>query len=118
MADENNTDPQPEQGIDKRVSSLEAGQESLTQKIDKILGLVGGGHADEPSDDDGQPAHGGSIAHEIRAQLDERDRRAKADADKQSTADELAAVKTRLAELSEKPPEPMPRRVEKWMGWR
>ena len=33
-------DPAPEQGLDGRVSSLETGQESLTQKLDKLLGIV------------------------------------------------------------------------------
>jgi hypothetical protein len=111
------TEPQGEEPLDKRVSSLEAGQDSLSQKLDRILGIVGGGgHDEEPTD---QPAQGGApnIAHEIRQQLDERDRK-KADDDRQaglhSTVDEL---KTKVSELTEKPPAPLPRRIEKLMGW-
>ena len=115
MADDD-TDVKPEQGIDQRVSSLEAGQESLSQKLDKILGIVGGdgpaegGHPDE---DKGAP----NIAHEIRAQLD-ADAAAKKKADEDSVKDELGQVKAKVAELAEKAPEPMPRRVERIMGWR
>lgn len=42
-------EPQPEQVLDKRVGALEAGQESLAEKVDKILGIVSGGHDDKPS---------------------------------------------------------------------
>ena len=38
---ENDADPAPEQGLDQRVSSLETGQESMSQKLDKLLGIVG-----------------------------------------------------------------------------
>jgi hypothetical protein len=110
-------DPQPEQGIDQRVSSLEAGQESLSQKLDKILGIVGGAGPAEgghPDEDKGAP----NIAHEIRAQLDQRDAAAKKKADEDSVKDELGQVKAKVAELAEKAPEPMPRRVERIMGWR
>ena len=116
MADDEEK-PAPEQGLDGRVSSLETGQETLTQKIDKLLGIVG---ADGPGD--GQDGHDGegtgtNIAHEIRAQIDARDAK-KAEEDRQaglhSTVDEL---KTKVTELAEKPPAPMPRRIEKLMGW-
>ena len=117
MADDEEK-PAPEQGLDGRVSSLETGQETLTQKIDKLLGIVG---ADGPGD--GQDGHDGegtgtNIAHEICAQLDKRDREAKDAADKASLTDEIGQVKAKVAELAEKPPAPMPRRVEKLMGWR
>ena len=45
------------------------------------------------------------------------DAKAKADADKKAGEDRLSAVETRLSELAERPPKPMPRRVEKLMGW-
>lgn len=117
---EDEQDGTPDGGLDQRVASLEAGQTSLEDKVDKILGIVsghggdagdGGGHGDEPSG-------GTNIAHEIRQQLDERDAKNRAEADEQARTDRLGAVETRLAELAEKPPEPMPRRIEKIMGWR
>ena len=99
----------PETGLETRVDSLEA-------KVDQILGLVSGGreNAAEP------PSQGGgtNVAHEIRQQLDERDARARAQADEAAKADRLGAIETKLAELAEKPPEPMPRRIERIMGWR
>lgn len=43
-------EPQPEQSLDKRVGALETGQESLAEKVDKILGIVSGGHKQEPTE--------------------------------------------------------------------
>jgi hypothetical protein len=116
MADDD-TDVKPEQGLDQRVSSLEAGQESLSQKLDKILGIVGGAGPAEgghPDEDKGAP----NIAHEIRAQLDQRDAAAKKQADEDALKNTVGEVKAKVAELAEKPPAPMPRRVERIMGWR
>jgi hypothetical protein len=110
--------PQPEQDIDRRVASLETGQENLSQKLDKILGIMGGGD-DHDAEGSGQPEQGGgaTIAHEIRQQLDKRDAEAKKKADEDGIKNELGEVKAKLSELAEKPPAPMPRRVEKLMGW-
>jgi hypothetical protein len=115
MADDGKPDPAPEQGLDQRVSSLETGQQSLSEKLDKVLGIVSGGHDDQGSDPDGKGSP--NIAHEIRAQLDARDARDREDAEKKSIAEQLAATQAKVAELAEKPPAPMPRRVEKIMGW-
>jgi hypothetical protein len=116
MADEEQADSTPATGLGDRVSRLETGQETLSDKLDKILGIVGGGRS-EPED---KPAGTGApnIAHEIRAQLEARDAKAREDAEKTSLREEVAGLKTSLAELAEKPPEAMPRRVEKLMGWR
>jgi hypothetical protein len=108
-----------DEGLEDRVGQLETGQQSLSQKVDQILGIVsgssggdgGGGGQDPP----GQP---GSIAEEIRVQLDDRDARNAAAADEQAKTDRLGALETKVAELAEKPPAPVPRRVEKFMGWR
>lgn len=43
-------EPQPEQPIDQRVTALESGQESLTEKVDKILGIVSKGHDPQPTE--------------------------------------------------------------------
>ena len=101
-------DPPAETGVEQRVDSLES-------KVDKILGILSG--SDAPAEQE-QPEAGTNIAHEIRAQLDERDRKAAADAEEQGKADRLAAAEAKIAELAEKPPAPMPRRVERIMGWR
>ncbi len=123
MAKEPETDPPkepaaPDTGLGQRVESLEHGQESLSHKLDKILGIISGGPDDDDPGDGSQPAGTPNIAHEIRAQLDERDRKAKADADAASVKDQLGQVTAKVAELAEKAPEPMPRRIEKLMGWR
>lgn len=101
--------PDSDSGLDQRVTTLES-------KIDKILGIISRDPpaADEPE----QPAGAPNVAHEIRQQLDERDAKAREDADKASLRDEVGALKTTLAELAEKPPEAMPRKVERIMGWR
>lgn len=111
-------DPKPEQALDQRVSSLETGQESITQKIDKLLGLVSGdGHDDEGTDDPGQPGVGTNIAHEIRQQLDAKAKEDAAKAKEDGLHQTVGELKTKVSELAEKPPAPMPRRVEKLMGW-
>jgi hypothetical protein len=116
------TDPPPTEPegntTDQRIASLEAGQTGINSKIDRILGIISGSGPDDDPGDGGQPAGGQSIAHEIRAQLDARDAKNKADSEAASVKDELGQVKAKVAELAEKPPAPMPRRVEKLMGWR
>ena len=116
MADDD-TDVKPEQGLDQRVSSLETGQESMSQKLDKLLGIVG---ADSGQDggDGGHEPEGTNIAHEIRTQLDARDAAAKKKADEDALKNTVGEVQAKVAELAEKAPEPMPRLVERIMGWR
>ena len=43
-------DPDTKEPLDERVTALETGQESLTEKVDKILGIVSKGHDDKPSE--------------------------------------------------------------------
>ncbi len=109
-------DPPAEEGLDQRVSSLETGQHSLSEKLDRILNIVrvGGGHDDEPT---GQPGGGTNIAHEIRQQLDERDAAAARKAEEDGLKSTVGELQAKLSELAEKPPAPMPRRVERLMGW-
>lgn len=109
MADEEQAPAEETAGVEQRVDSLES-------KVDKILGILSGGQGETPQAE--QPDGGTNIAHEIRAQLDERDRKNAADAAEREKADRLAAAEAKIAELSEQPPAPMPRRVERIMGWR
>lgn len=109
MSEQPPEDPPAESGVEQRVDSLES-------KVDKILGILSGGDSHAEETPAGQPDT--NIAHEIRAQLEEQDRKRAAEAAEQGKADRLAAAEARIAELSEKPPEPMPRRVERIMGWR
>ena len=56
-----------------------------------------------------------TVAEEVRAQLEERDRSQAEQSAKQAEGDRLAAVETRMAEMSEQKPEPPIRRVERFM---
>ena len=94
--------------LDSRVGRLET---MISELKDAITG--GGGQGSESA-----PEPPANVAEEIRRQIEERDARERAAAEDKARTDRLGALETRLAELTEKPPEPMPRRVEKLMGWR
>ena len=94
--------------LDARVGRLET---AISELKDAITG--GGGQGSETA-----PEPPANVAEEIRRQIEDRDARAAAAADDQARTDRLGALETRLAELAEKPPEPMPRRIERIMGWR
>jgi hypothetical protein len=108
MADDEETTPPAEGDLPQRVGTLEG-------KIDQILGILGKGD-DKPADP-AEPGGGTNIAHEIRQQLDERDQAAKKKADEDGLRGTVGELQTKLSELTEKPPAPMPRRIEKLMGW-
>ena len=99
--------------LGERVGKLETGQDNLSGKIDEILGILGG----RGTEHEEQPSGAGNVADEIRVQLDERDRKRAADDRARADSDRLGAVEARVSELAEKPPEPMPRRIERFMGW-
>ena len=94
--------------LDERVGRLET---MITELKNAITGSGGSGTETAPE----PPAN---VAEEIRRQIEERDAREKAAAEDKAKTDRIGALETRLAELTEKAPEPMPRRVEKLMGWR
>lgn len=103
-------------GLGDRVGRLEAGQESLTGKVDQILGILGG--QDKPGDGEGgHPAQdsGGGIAREISAQLEEQRRKDAAAAAERDRDSRLATVETSLAEMTEKKPGPLLRRSTRVM---
>lgn len=106
------TPPEPaaapaEDGLGQRVTSLEHGQATITEKIDKVLGFLES-TPDAPAEPEGErPEH--RIADEISRQLDARDRRRAKD-----TPREPAAPKA--AELAEKPPAAPVRRLTR-MIW-
>jgi hypothetical protein len=53
MTGEPEPEPGPDKGLDARVSTLESGQESLSDRVDEILGIVKGKHDGDPT---GPPA--------------------------------------------------------------
>jgi uncharacterized protein YceH (UPF0502 family) len=94
--------------LDSRVGRLET---MISELKDAITG--GGGQGSETA-----PEPPANVAEEIRRQIEERDARDRAAAEDKAKTDRLGALETKLAELTEKQPEPMPRRVERIMGWR
>ncbi len=110
-------DPAPSD-LEDRVNGLETEQKRqgglLEQILDRLPGKSGA-PASAGTSGDTAPT---SIADEIRAQLEERDRKAAADKDKAGQDEWRQNVDKRLAELAEKPPESPARRAEKIMGWR
>lgn len=110
-------EPTEEEATDpaKRMDQLEAKQETLSGKLDQILGILGS--KDKPADGPADPAGSPDIASQIREQLAERDRQAaaaNAEAERDGT---VAALRAKVEELTEQAPAPMPRRVERLMGW-
>ena len=104
------------------TAELAARQDALDGKLDQILSVLGKNEGKAQSAaQDARTAEldaPTSVAEEIRQQLEERDRQAKADA----AAAEHGAWKTKvdetLAAMTEQAPEPPARRIEKLMGWR
>ena len=99
------------------AAELAARQDAVEGKLDQILAVLGKQPAaKEPAAGAKEPPT--SVAEEIRAQLDERDRKQAAD---KSAADADAwrkGVDEKLAGMGEQAPEPPVRRIEKLMGWR
>ena len=105
--------------LSHRVNELESGQSAISAKVDQILGLLGKDkdkvHGAAEQHTEAKLDRPSNVADEIRQQLDERDRKTREDAEKQAAGSELAELRAKVAELTEKPPEPMPRRIEKIM---
>lgn len=115
-------DGQEDSALDQRVRSLEAGQESLSAKIDRILGIISGdkgdgGHAAEATEPPQQGGTPGGIAHEIRAQLDKAERERQARAKEDGRDSEVAQLKEQVRALAETEPAPPPSRRARIMGW-
>src|SRR5215472_1660583 len=110
-------DYRDDDGLSARVDNREAGQTTLTEKLDQVLGILGG--KDKPAaatvpDDDGK-GHPASVAAEIRAQLAERDRKAAADRDQAARDGVLQDLQAKVASLAETPPAAPPRRSTRLM---
>lgn len=98
------------------TAELAARQDAVEGKLDQILAVLGKHDPPKAGAEPKEPPT--SVAEEIRAQLDERDRKAAAD---KTAADADAwrkGVDEKLAGMGEQAPEPPVRRIEKIMGWR
>ena len=119
---ENDGGGQGDDTLDQRVSSLETGQQSITDKVDQILGIVGKGehtaHDAAQKHEEAKLDRPSSVAEQVREQLDARDARER---ERQAAADRdgrLGTIEQALKDMTEKAPEVPARRVEKFMGWR
>jgi len=120
MADDNTTTTVDDGGETGRIQSIEqiqAEQAEQRGKIDQILGILSGNHADAQQATEDKLDAPSDIASMVRRQLDERDAaQRKAAADKDRT-DRLGQLETTVRELAEKPPAEPVRRRHKIMGW-
>ena len=109
-------EPTTEEATDdgKRLDQLEARQESLSGKLDQVISMLSGRKPEGAEPGAGPPA---DIASEIRQQLDARDAKEKADRAAAERDGTLASLQATVKELAEKAPAPVPRRVERLMGW-
>jgi hypothetical protein len=101
------TPPEPaaaDADLDQRVTSLEHGQTSISDRLDRVLGFL-----ERTPDEPAEPAEPErpelNIADEIRRQLAQQQRKPRS---------EPAAAKT---DLTEKPPAAPVGRLAKLMGW-
>jgi hypothetical protein len=120
MADDNTTttvDDGGETGRIQSIKQIQAEQAEQRGKIDQILGILSGNHADAQQATEDKLDAPADIASMVRRQLDERDAKAKAAAAAKGQTDRLGALETRVSELAEKPPAAPVRRIEKFMGW-
>lgn len=113
---------QQDQALSERVGALEAGQDSLTGKVDQILGILskggdGGGHGSEPTEPEPRGGTPGGIAHEIREQLDKAEAERAARDKEAGRESELAQLKEQVRSLAEAEPVPPPTRKARIMGW-
>ena len=112
---------QQDQALGERVTSLEAGQETLTSKVDRILNIVsgsgGGGHDGEPTEPEPRGGTPGGIAHQIREQLDKAQAEREAKDKEAGRESELAQLKEQVRSLAEAEPAPPPTRKARIMGW-
>lgn len=108
--------------LDDRVGALENGQHEIRDTLTEVLGILKGGKpaSDAPAaqEETAPPAaRGENVAIEIQRQLAAQRQQDQAAQESQTLAERLGAVETSVRDMAEKPPGPLPRRVEKLMGW-
>lgn len=91
-------------GLAARIGTIETKLDALIGALHKDAGTTTGKRLDAPN----------SVAEQVQEELSRRDAATKA----QEERDRLGQVETKLGQLTEQVPEPVIRRVEKFMGWR
>lgn len=100
--------------LDERVDRLEAGQDTLSQKLDQILGIV----TSKPAAPEGTGTSPGGrppdVESMVRAELARAEHERKAAADAEAEKSDRETIKEQLAKLREAapvPPQPRAQRV-------
>lgn len=110
-----------EEGRIRSIDELGQRQDAVESKLDKILGIIGGGEK-TPGEAPGEASPGGrpgSVREQVRAELEraESERKAREEADRRAAEHETLAQQ--VAKLTEKKPEPpQPRRQAVMWGRR
>lgn len=115
MADD--TPANPGSSDTARLDALEAKTDSMSGTLSEVLRILKGTEDGGKQPEAPAPADR-DIAAEIRQQLDERAAAEKSENDKKAGEDRIGALETRVSELAEKPPQPMPRRSTRLMWGR
>lgn len=106
--------------LDDRVGKLEEGQQDIRGTLGEVLAILKGGKPDGDAaapEEKAPEGGGGNIATEIQRQLAAQRQQDQAAQESQTLAERLGAVETSVRDMAEKAPGPLPRRVEKLMGW-
>lgn len=103
--------------LDERVDRLEDGQQTLSDKIDQILGIVSRkppGQAAETGDHGpaGRPA---DIGEQVRAELARAESERAASEAAEAEKSDRETIREAVAKLREAPPQPPQRRSERVM---
>ena len=104
--------------VEERVDRLEAGQQTLSDKLDQLIGMVSRkppGHADERDGPTGSAGRPASIEEQVQAELARAERERQAAADAQAEKSDREQIKDQLAKLREAPPVQPQRRSERVM---
>ena len=104
--------------VEERVDRLEAGQQTLTEKIDQLIGMVSRKPPGQSAPDTGGHGPAGrpaSVEEQVQAEL----ARAKREADEAAAAEaeksDREQIKEAVAKLQEAPPQQPQRRSERVM---
>jgi uncharacterized protein YceH (UPF0502 family) len=97
-----------------RIDGLERKVDAI---IDRLGQLVGGAHKDATATTQARLDEPGSVAEEVRRELARAKQEEIANESEAERKARLEALEDKVVKLTEKTPEPPPRRVEKIMGW-
>ena len=103
--------------VEERVDRLEAGQQTLTQKLDQILGIVSRKPPGQAAEDAGRGPAGrpASVEEQVQAELARAERERADAAAAEAEKSDREQIKEQLAKLHEVAPAPPQRRSTRVM---